>query len=110
MDKRELAAILASQEHIAKAKASRIIDAIGFNIVKTVAAGDKVTISNFGVFEPRVRPERNQHSLKNGGTVNIPKSTTIRFRPSPSALSRISRRANDDTSSVESTPEGVVNS
>ena len=46
----------------------------------TVAKGDKVAITGFGVFEKAVRPARTARNPATGATIKVPKSSVPKFR------------------------------
>jgi DNA-binding protein HU-beta len=50
-------------------------------IVETVQAGDSVSLTGFGVFEPRARAARVGRNPRTGETVAVPAATVPAFRP-----------------------------
>lgn len=64
-----------------RATASRAVEAIVDQIQRSVAVGEKVAISGFGVFERAERAARLGRNPATGEAVKIKKSQTPKFRP-----------------------------
>ena len=80
MNKREL--IDAISERLGdKKSATEAVNAVLETIQSTVAAGDKVAITGFGVFEKSERPARTARNPATGATIQVPKSSVPKFRP-----------------------------
>jgi DNA-binding protein HU-beta len=63
-----------------KKSATEAVNAVLETIQWTVAAGDKVAITGFGVFEKSERPARTARNPATGATVQVPKSSVPKFR------------------------------
>jgi DNA-binding protein HU-beta len=63
-----------------KKTATEALNAVLDTIQATVAKGDKVAITGFGVFEKTVRPARTARNPATGAAVKVPKSSVPRFR------------------------------
>src|SRR6266436_5897028 len=63
-----------------KKTATEAVNAVLDTIQKTVAGGDKVSITGFGVFEKQVRPARTARNPATGASIKVPKSSVPRFR------------------------------
>jgi DNA-binding protein HU-beta len=63
-----------------KKTATEAVNAVLDTIQATVAKGDKVAITGFGVFEKAVRPARTARNPATGAAVKVPKSSVPRFR------------------------------
>jgi DNA-binding protein HU-beta len=63
-----------------KKSATEAVNAVLETIQSTVAAGDKVAITGFGVFEKSERPARTARNPATGATVQVPKSSVPKFR------------------------------
>ena len=61
--------------------ATEAVNAVLETIQTTVAKGDKVAITGFGVFEKSERPARTARNPATGATIQVPKSSVPRFRP-----------------------------
>jgi DNA-binding protein HU-beta len=80
MNKRDL--IDAISERLGdKKSATEAVNAVLETIQSTVAAGDKVAITGFGVFEKSERPARTARNPATGATIQVPKSSVPKFRP-----------------------------
>ena len=63
-----------------KKSATEAVNAVLETIQSAVAAGDKVAITGFGVFEKSERPARTARNPATGATIQVPKSSVPRFR------------------------------
>ena len=63
-----------------KKTATEAVNAVLQTIQETVARGDKVSISGFGVFEKQVRPARTARNPATGAAVKVPKTSVPKFR------------------------------
>lgn len=58
-----------------KKTATEAVNAVLDTIQLTVAKGDKVSITGFGVFEKQNRPARTARNPATGATIRVPKSS-----------------------------------
>ncbi|MDP3537423.1 MAG: HU family DNA-binding protein [Azonexus sp.] len=79
MNKSELVEVAAKEAGITKAAADKALSAIIAAIVKTVTAGESVTLVGFGTFKSAKRAERTGKNPKTGATLNIPATTVPKF-------------------------------
>ncbi|MBO0825085.1 MAG: HU family DNA-binding protein [Actinobacteria bacterium] len=63
-----------------KKTATEAVNAVLQTIQETVARGDKVSISGFGVFESQVRAARTARNPATGAAVKVPKMSVPKFR------------------------------
>ena len=63
-----------------KKSATEAVNAVLETIQSAVAAGDKVAITGFGVFEKSERPARTARNPATGATVQVAKSSVPKFR------------------------------
>jgi DNA-binding protein HU-beta len=63
-----------------KKTATEAVNAVLDTIQQTVAKGDKVAITGFGVFEKTVRPARTARNPATGAAVKVPKTSVPKFR------------------------------
>jgi DNA-binding protein HU-beta len=63
-----------------KKTATEAVNAVLDTIQKTVAEGDKVAITGFGVFEKSERAARTARNPATGATINVPASKVPKFR------------------------------
>ena len=68
-------------EKTGEKKAEKVLNAFIEIVTETVAAGDKVNLRNFGVFEARNRSARMGHNPLNGEEIQIPASKVPVFKP-----------------------------
>jgi DNA-binding protein HU-beta len=79
MNKRDL--IDAISDRIGDKKtATEAVNAVLDTIQETVASGDKVSITGFGVFEKQIRPARTARNPATGASVKVPKTSVPKFR------------------------------
>jgi DNA-binding protein HU-beta len=64
-----------------KKSATEAVNAVLDTIQSTVASGDKVAITGFGVFEKSDRPARTARNPATGETINVAASSVPKFRP-----------------------------
>ena len=79
MNKRDLIEAI-SVELGGKKSATDAVNAVLDTIQATVARGDKVSITGFGVFEKTVRPARTARNPATGASIRVPKSSVPKFR------------------------------
>jgi len=63
-----------------KKTAAEAVNAVVDTIQRTVAKGDKVSITGFGVFEKMVRPARTARNPATGASIKVPKTSVPKFR------------------------------
>lgn len=63
-----------------KKTATEALNAVLDTIQHTVAKGDKVAITGFGVFEKSDRPARTARNPATGASIKVPKSSVPKFR------------------------------
>ena len=79
MNKRDLIDAISDQLG-GKATATEAVNVVLDTIQSTVAMGDKVAITGFGVFEKAVRPARTARNPATGATIKVPKTSVPKFR------------------------------
>jgi DNA-binding protein HU-beta len=79
MNKRDLVDAIADRMGD-KRTATEAVNAVLETIQTTVAKGDKVSITGFGVFEKTVRPARTARNPATGAAVKVPKTSVPKFR------------------------------
>jgi DNA-binding protein HU-beta len=80
MNKRDLIDAISNRLGDRKS-ATEAVNAVLETIETTVAKGDKVAITGFGVFEKTERPARTARNPATGETIQVPKTSVPRFRP-----------------------------
>lgn len=61
-------------------QAAEAVDTLFDFIVRSVQAGERVTVTGFGTFEPRARAARTARNPRTGATVTVPAATVPAFR------------------------------
>ena len=79
MNKSELVEVAAKEASSTRAAADKALSAIIGAVVKTVAAGDTVTLVGFGTFKSANRAARTGKNPKTGATLKIPATTVPKF-------------------------------
>jgi DNA-binding protein HU-beta len=80
MNKRDLIDEISARMESDKRTATDAVNAVLDTIQETVAHGDKVSITGFGVFEKQVRPARTARNPATGASVKVPKTAVPKFR------------------------------
>ena len=81
MNKADLVDQVAVRSGQTKVAVAAIVQATMECVIESVAAGESVTLSGFGTFEPRERKARTGRNPLTGETVPIPPTTVPAFRP-----------------------------
>jgi DNA-binding protein HU-beta len=81
VNKAELIDGVAGRLGIDKRTANNAVEAVVDTIQRAVAAGEKVAITGFGVFEKIERPARMGRNPATGETVKVKKRAVPKFRP-----------------------------
>jgi DNA-binding protein HU-beta len=81
MHKTDLIDSIAAKSGLPKADAARAFEAALQSITEALVARNSVTITGFGVFKPRERPQREGRNPRDGSTMTIAASTTVGFSP-----------------------------
>lgn len=80
MNKAELIDAVAAAADISKKDATAAVDAVLESVKNAVAAGDKVSISGFGIFEKSERSARTGRNPQTGAAVQIAATSVPKFR------------------------------
>ena len=80
MNKAELIEALAQHYEGSKAEATKALNAFVHTVSATTAAGDRVAITGFGVFERVERPARTVRNPRTGEQLQAPATAVPRFR------------------------------
>ena len=82
MNKTELIAIAAEKAGMTKKDAERAVNAALEAISAELAAGNRVQLAGFGIFETKTRQARTGRNPKTNETIEIPASTSVTFKAS----------------------------
>ena len=79
MNKEELVQEIAKKSKVTQKEANEVLSALIETVQKTVSKGKKVTLVDFGTFEPRKRAARNGRNPQTGKEIKIPAKTVPVF-------------------------------
>ena len=80
MTKKELTRKIAEEYVISQKQAAAIVDSVFDSIATAVAAGDKVNITGFGIFESKTRAARTGRNPRTKEAVEIAAATVPVFK------------------------------
>lgn len=111
MNKAQLVDQVAQRLDISRREAAAAVEAVIESITESVATGERVAISGFGIFEQAFRRARVGRNPRTGETVRIGPVTLPKFRPgqefkalvasSASAVPRVGNRSGKESGEVE---------
>lgn len=81
MTKTELIAITAEKTGMTKKDAEKAVSAALEAITAELAAGNRVQLAGFGIFETKTRAARTGRNPKTNETIEIAASTSVAFKP-----------------------------
>ncbi len=82
MTKTELIAITAEKTGLTKKDAEKAVSAALEAITAELAAGNRVQLAGFGIFETKTRAARTGRNPKTNETIEIAASTSVAFKAS----------------------------
>ena len=82
MNKTELIAAVAEKTGLTKKDAERVVSATFETVTATIKAGDKVSISGFGIFEAKTRAARIGRNPLTKEEIKIPETKLPAFKAS----------------------------
>ena len=82
MNNKEFIAALAKKRGMLSSETAKQVDALLEVMVERLKDNDQITVSNFGVFEVKMRKERISVNPKTGQRMLIPPKLVPAFRPS----------------------------
>lgn len=80
MNRSQLINELAKETAIDKKDVATIIDAFTEKVIEKTKAGDRVFISGFGSFKPRLQTSRPARNPRNGDIVQLTPRTIVHFK------------------------------
>jgi DNA-binding protein HU-beta len=81
MTKQQLIELLATESNLTKRQSERTLNTLLDIIERTLAAGERVSISGFGTFDTTNRNARRGVDPRTGAPIEIPAMTLAQFRP-----------------------------
>ena len=91
MNKTELIAATAEKAGLTKKDTERVVNAAIDTIVAALAAGERVQISGFGIFEAKTREARVGRNPRTKQTIQIPATRTPVFKASTSLKDTVAK-------------------
>lgn len=98
MNKAELIDIICEKYLVTKRQADAILTAALDTIIEAVAQGDKVTVNNFGSFEPRQRMAREARNPQTGSKIEIAATKVPVFSAAQSFRDKLNAPPPEDVS------------
>lgn len=81
LNKQDLIAAIASDTSLSKAKCAEVLDAMFSQLQGALKRKQEVRIAGFGSFVTASRKAAKGRNPRTGEEINIPASTSVRFRP-----------------------------
>ena len=101
LSRQDLLAVVVATSGLVKPKATEVLDAVLAAISGALKQGREVRLAQFGMFDVTKRPARTGRDPRTGEPIEIPTSTTVRFRPSKQFRSDLPAPAADGHSHGE---------
>ena len=89
MNKTELIAAVAEKAGLTKKDADRVVSATFETIAQSLAKGEKVQVSGFGIFDVKCREARTGHNPRTKEAIQIPASKQPAFKASKTLKDQI---------------------
>lgn len=81
LNRKDLVEIVSEKAHLSKKDARAAIDLVFEQIEKGILEGKEVNITNFGVFSPKKRQQRDGTDPKTHKRITIKETNSVVFRP-----------------------------
>ena len=81
LNRKDLVEIVSEEGHLSKKDARNAIDIVFDNIEAALLKGKEVNITNFGVFTPKKRQQRDGTDPKTHERITIQETNSVVFRP-----------------------------
>ena len=81
LNRKDLVEIVSEEAHLSKKDARAAIDLVFDNIEQALLDGQEVNITNFGVFTPKTRQQRDGTDPKTHQRITIKETNSVVFRP-----------------------------
>lgn len=91
MNKTELIASVAEKAGLTKKDAERVVNATVDSVVAALAAGERVQLSGFGIFEVKARESREGVNPRTGEKIQIAASKNPVFKASKTLKDAVSK-------------------
>ena len=87
----DLVEIVSEEGHFSKREAREVIDIVFNHIEQAILDGQEVNITNFGVFTPKVRQEREGTDPKKHTRIKIESKRSVSFRLAKSLKAKLNK-------------------
>ena len=91
MNKTELVAAVAAKTGLTKKDAERVVTATFETVTETIKAGEKVSVSGFGIFEVKTREARVGRNPRTKEEIKIPATKLPAFKASKTLKDTIAK-------------------
>ena len=91
MTKTELISVTAEKTGLTKKDAELAVNTALETITAELAAGNRVQLAGFGIFETKTRQARTGRNPKTKETIEIPASTSVTFKASKTLKDAVSK-------------------
>ena len=89
MNRSQLIQVLSEKTEKDKNEIKSIIDELQELIIEEIKAGNRICLTGFGSFKPRLQTSRPARNPRNGNTVLLTPRTIIHFKCAPYLLERM---------------------
>lgn len=104
MNKSELVDLVRDEAGIDRRTAESALNALFGAVIKDVKAGNKVSISGFGIFNPTSRAARMGRNPQTGAPVRIAAAKGVRFAPAQAFKSELNSSAGKKAAGKKAAP------
>ena len=80
LNKKDLVELVSEEGHLSKKEARTAVDIVFDHIAEALTNGQEVNITNFGVFSPKVRKQRDGTNPKSHKRIVIKQKRSVTFR------------------------------
>lgn len=91
LNRKDLVEIVSEKAHLSKKDARIAIDIVFENIEQALLKGEEVNITNFGVFTPKKRQQRDGTDPKTHKRITIKETNSVVFRPCKILKSKLNK-------------------
>ena len=91
INRKDLVEVVAEEGHLSKKDSRVAIDLVFDLIEKSLLSGQEVNVTNFGVFTPKTKQERDGTDPRSHKRIVTKKKNTIVFRPSKQLKGKLNK-------------------
>ncbi|HWY24036.1 MAG TPA: HU family DNA-binding protein [Nevskia sp.] len=82
LTRKDLVEVLAKKHDLPKSRVDALVVDLLDDVTKALKKGNKVALSQFGIFEVKKRPARKGRNPATGAAIKIPAKKNVRFKSS----------------------------